>query len=229
MNISFPKFLAVMLLPLIGGACQSPAQFDRSAFLEHQPKSILVLPPLDETLEVDASYGSLSTLTKPLAERGYYVFPVAVVDAMMRANGLPMPADMHQVSLTKLNEIFAPDAVLYVTVKNWGTSYQVLNSQSAVTLEARLVDARSGVTLWSGEHTEIEGTANNGNSLYGLLAIAIVNQVVTSISDPSVAMSSQTADRLFSTSNGGLLPGPYHPEHEQAIADAQQHRQESMR
>jgi hypothetical protein len=229
MNIPIPKLLAVLVLPLITGACQSPAQFDRSAFLEHQPKSILVLPPLDETLEVDASYGSLSTLTKPLAERGYYVFPVAVVDAMMRSNGLPMPSDMHQVSLAKLNQIFAPDAVLYVTVKNWGTSYQVLNSQSAVTLEARLVDARSGVTLWSGEHTEIDGTANHGDSLYGLLAIAIVNQVVTSISDPSVAMSSQAADGLFNTSNGGLLPGPYHPEHEQAIADAQQRRQELVR
>jgi hypothetical protein len=40
-------------------------------------------------------YIYLSTLTKPLAEKGYYVLPVAVIDQFLKENGLPTPAEMN--------------------------------------------------------------------------------------------------------------------------------------
>jgi hypothetical protein len=205
--------LAVLL---VASACQS-TPYDYSALVESNPKSILVLAPLDETLEVDATYGALSTLTRPLAEQGYYVFPVAMVDQVMRSNGLPDPADMHQVPLAKLKEIFEPDAVLYVTVSNWGTSYQVINSQTAVTLQARLIDARTGTTLWQGASTVAQNSGGSG--LGGMLASALVSQVVSSASDPSRDLSAQAAHTLLRQTNRGLLPGPYDPEHASAIQD----------
>ena len=94
-------FLA-LALPLITIGCATPTPVDHTAFLEHVPRSILVLPPLDETMETEACAGSLSTISRPLAERGYYVFPVAMVDLMMRENGLPTAYEMHQVPLCRL-------------------------------------------------------------------------------------------------------------------------------
>ncbi len=220
MKTTIPIRLALLLLPLIGFACQAAPKFDYSTYLEHQPRSILVLPPLDETLEVNASYGSLSTLTRPLVERGFYVFPVALVDAVLRQNGLPTPGEMHQVPLSKLREVFDPDAVLYVTVSNWGTSYQVINSQSAVTLRGVLVDASTGTELWHGEQTAARGSGDGGGGLAGLLAAAVVNQIATSISDPSRGISEQAAGMLFGNPNVGLLLGPYHPDHEAGIVQA---------
>jgi hypothetical protein len=55
----------------------------------HPPRSILMLPPLNESTAVEATWGYLSTVTQPLAERGFYVFPVAVIDQFLKENGLP--------------------------------------------------------------------------------------------------------------------------------------------
>ena len=44
--------------------------------------------PLNASPDVKATYSYLSTVTRPLAERGYYVFPVAVVDQVLKDNGL---------------------------------------------------------------------------------------------------------------------------------------------
>ncbi len=66
------------------------------------------------TLETDsvATYGWLSTVTRPLAEAGNYVFPVAVVDELLRQNGMQTPGEMHTVPLDKVREIIGADASL---------------------------------------------------------------------------------------------------------------------
>lgn len=211
---------AAVLLALGVSACATPPGYDYSAWLEHPPRSILVLPPLDETVETDACYGALSTVTRPLVERGFYVFPVAVVDAMMRENGLPTAWEMHQVPLEKLREVFDPDAVLYLEVTSWGTSYHVLASNTTVALSGVLVDAETGVEIWSGAHVGVKGSGDGGGGLGGMLAAALVNQVATSVSDPSRDVSSQTAWSLFHDSRTGWLPGPLHPDHEVGLEQA---------
>ena len=65
-----------LLLPLfLLAACQTAPkeEHDYQAYLEHMPRSILVLPPLDTTANVHACYGWLGSVTRPLVERGYYV------------------------------------------------------------------------------------------------------------------------------------------------------------
>ncbi|MEM7200532.1 MAG: GNA1162 family protein [Planctomycetota bacterium] len=197
-------------------ACASTPPFDYSIWLQNPPRSILVLPPIDNTIEPLACYGCLSTVTQPLAERGFYVFPVAVVDAMMRENGLPTPNDMHSVPLAKLREIFAPDAVLYLTVSEWGTSYQVVSSVSSVAIAGRLVDARTGTEIWRGQHRLAQGSGGGGN-LIGMLASALVTQVARSVNDPSRQLSSVVSGEMFANPRNGLLPGPYHDGHEAAL------------
>lgn len=60
--------------------CAQPTKTDYSAYKQSKPKSILVLLPQNSTTEVQASHGLLSQTMLPLAEAGYYVFPVAVVN-----------------------------------------------------------------------------------------------------------------------------------------------------
>jgi hypothetical protein len=216
--------LAAVLIVL--GSCASTTKRDDRAFLEHVPRSILVLPPLDETMETEATYGCLSTITRPLAERGYYVFPVALVDMMMRENGLPTPYEMHQVSLEKLDEVFHPDAVLYLTVKDWGTSYKVLASVTRVTIEGVLVDVDSGEEIWHASGSAERNSNDSSNGIIGMLASAVANQIATSISDPSRDVSMQASWSLFSNRDSGLLYGPYHPDHEQELEQARRRAKE---
>ena len=121
---------SVAALLLAGCAAQKP--FDYTNYRQHPPRSILVLPPLNQSTAVEATYGYLSTVTRPIAELGYYVFPVAVVDQFLKENGLPSAGEMHQVPLNKVAEILGADAVLFVTVEEYGTKFQVLNSATIV-------------------------------------------------------------------------------------------------
>ena len=60
------------------------------------------------------------------------MFPVAVIDAFLKENGMPTPGEMHKVSLARVREVTGADAVLYVTLEDWGQHYNVVSSQTVV-------------------------------------------------------------------------------------------------
>ena len=108
--------------------------------MKAKPASILVLPPLNTSVDVAASAAVLSQATLPLAESGYYVVPVAVMEETFRQNGLTTPDDIHAVPAARLREIFGADAALYMTVKEYGASYKVVSSDVTVSIDATLLD-----------------------------------------------------------------------------------------
>jgi hypothetical protein len=209
----FKSVLTLSVLSMLGGCAASVAKQDYTNYRRSKPASILVLPPVNHSPDIKATYGFLSTVTRPLAEGGYYVFPVALVDQTFKENGLQNPAEMHEAPLNKLREIFGADAVLYITIESYGASYKVLTSDTVVTAKARLTDSKTGELLWSGDATASSAeTDNNSNlGLAGLLVKAIVKQVVSSAVDQGHDISKITSARLLSPKPNGLLYGPRSP------------------
>ena len=206
-------FSTLIASTLLLGGCANRQPYDYSAFKEARPASILVLPPLNSSPDINATYSMLSQTTAPLAESGYYVFPVALVDETFKQNGLTAPADIHTVSIDKLREIFGADAALYINVKRYGTSYAVIASETRVTAEGKLVDLRTGNTLWSGEATasSAEGD-NNSGGLIGMLVKAAVRQIVETVSSQGHVIAGRTSARLLSAGRpNGILYGPRSP------------------
>lgn len=209
-----PRVIGTLAVGLLLAACaaspDTPAEPPLKGF---KPTSILVLPPLDDTFEVAASYAYLPTVTRPLAERGYYVFPVAVVERIMRDNGLSEPAQMHQVPLRKLGEIFGADAVLYLTLSKWGSSYKVIVSSTEVAVEAKLVDTKSGTEIWEGRASAADSSGSGNGKLAEMLIGALVRQVVAANIDNSPQVARQANYSLFNGWRKGLPVGPYHPDY----------------
>ena len=96
---------AVWLALVILVGCAAPSQPDQSAFRNSRPTSILVLPPVNQSTDIRGSLSFLATVTQPLSEAGYYVFPVAMVEATFKENGLPLPDQIHEAPLSKLQSI----------------------------------------------------------------------------------------------------------------------------
>jgi len=202
-------FLVLACLQLTTG-CISPP--DYSAFRDHPPRSILLLPPLNNSVAVNASYSWLTTATAPLAETGYYVFPVAMVDAFMKDNGLPSPGEMHEVSIAKLGEVYGADSVLYVTIEDWGQKYIVISSNTVVKVKATLVDVATASQLWQWEINHQESSGGTGN-LIADAVIAIVEQIADTITDQTHDTARRANFLLFHNEKTGLPYGPYHPKH----------------
>lgn len=173
---------------------------------ESHPKSILVLPARNTTTSVDATNNFRYTITKPLAEKGYYVFPVHLVDSFFKSENLSDAELIRSISVKKLKEIFNADAILYVDINAWDTGYSVVSSYVDVGLSFSLVDANTGIEIWQNNAYAYSYKGLDGNNgLIGLVVSAI-----------AVAINTGTDyNKLSSVANlhGTIqLPyGKYHP------------------
>ena len=211
---------AAALVALLAGCVSPPPAHDYTAFKEADPHSIIILPPLNNTPEVIAPYSVMTQMVAPIAESGFYVFPVAVVEQTFKGNGLIVASDVHQVSVDKLHSIFGADSALYITVEEYGTSYVVISSETAVTVSASLVDLRTGVQLWQGKAraSSAEQQNNSGGGLVGMLVVAAINQIAETITDKGFEIAAITSSRLLSSDTyNGLLYGPRSPSYGQPV------------
>ncbi|MDD5141644.1 MAG: DUF799 family lipoprotein [Verrucomicrobiales bacterium] len=203
----------VLALSLMLTGCVSQKPYDYTNFHAHPPRSILVLAPLNESTAVEGTYGYLSTVTFPLAEMGYYVYPVSLTDQFLKENGMPTAGEMHQVPLDKVREIIGADAVLYLTLKQYGSKYQVISSVTTVQVQGKLVDTRTGLVLWEGTGLGQQGSGGSGNLIADMI-IALGAQAINSSGDHAHAVCPMANTMMFTPKDHGLLYGPYHPKTE---------------
>jgi hypothetical protein len=194
---------------LFSAGCRTQEPYDYTLYRSHMPRSILVLPPTNESMEVLGPYACLSTVSQPIAERGYYVFPVALVDAYMKENGCPTPTEMQSVAPAKLREHFGADAVLYLRVLSWGTSYQVINSSTSVSVEGRLVDLATETEIWTGTWQVARNSMQGQDNVIVMLLAAVIQQIADTTVDAAHDLAANTAEPWIA-SDHGLLPGPRH-------------------
>lgn len=211
MSLRRTATLAIAAAVLLLGGCATRQPYDYTAFKANRPASLVVLPPLNQSPDVKGGIGVLAQVTGPLAEAGYYVLPVSLVDESFRENGLTAANDIHDVPPAKLREVFGADAVVYLNVKRYGTSYAVLSSETAVAVEGRIVDLRSGDLLWKGEAfaSSKESEGANQAGLVGLLVKAVINQIIATTTDHSFTYAGMASSRLLGPGVfNGVLPGP---------------------
>ena len=149
-------------------------------------------------------------MTRPLAELGYYVFPVVLVDHFFKENGMPTPGEMVQAPLEKIREIIGADAVLYITLKQYGTRI----SSSAAPLPCGRRPARG----------HADGDAPLGGHARGAAGFRRigeyprrrdrrrVGQVIGHSTDQARDIAGQ-ANAQFAIEGRGLLYGPYSPKY----------------
>ena len=199
---------------VLAGCATPPTPYDYSAFQRAKPASLLVMPPLNGSPDVKATPAMWASATLPLAEAGYYVLPVTLVDETFRQNGVETPDDAQNIPLPKLRDFFGADAAVYIKVTKYGTSYAVVSSETRVEAEAKVVDLRSGELLWQGKAaaSSAEQQQQNQGGLIGLLVAAVVQQIVGTASDAAYNYAGIASGRLLGAPRyNGILAGPRSP------------------
>jgi hypothetical protein len=216
-------FIAPLLVAtaFLGGCATRAVPYDYSAFMQAKPASLLVMPPVNDSPDVKATSGVWSHATLPLAEAGYYVLPVTLVDETFRQNGITTAHEAAEVPYPKLRDFFGADAAVYIRVKRYGTSYVVVSSETRVEVEARIVDLRTGQLLWQGSAvaSSAEQQQSNQGGLIGLLVVAIVKQIVGTATDAAYNYAGIANQRMLGAPRfNGVLPGPRSPMYGQVPA-----------
>jgi hypothetical protein len=204
--------IAAVALALLAGCAAAPPKKDYAKLVAADPRSILVVPVVNKSVDVDAPAYFLSTLPVPVAERGYYVFPVNLVKRLLEDEGLSDASLVHSADPVRLCNLFGADAVLLVSIERWDAKYVVITTQVTVGLEYALKDGKTGETLWTDKRT-VAYSSNSGGGGGGLgsLIAAVVSAAVTKAA-PNYMPLARQANALAMTFPGpGFPAGPYLP------------------
>lgn len=195
---------------LVAGCATAPPAKDMSRFQAVAPRSLLVVPVVNQSVDVTASDYFLSTVSVPLAEKGYYVFPVHLVKRVLEDDGLADAMLVHSAPAEKLGSMFGADAILYVTIEGWDARYYVLNTTVTVQIAYLIKDGRSGETLWRHRQKMVytPQNTNTGHPLANLIVMA-VNAVATKMAPNYMPLARQANAISFAYPGPGIPPGPY--------------------
>lgn len=208
--LRFIRTIASLICIAALSACvTAPVHKDYSAIRTEQPRSILVVPAINKSVEVNAPDYFLTTIAKPLAERGYYVFPVNLVKRLMEDDGLGDADMVHAEEPQRLGKMFGTDAVMYISIEQWNAKYLVFNTAVTVSLKYSLKSASTGNTLWENAQTLVYQPQNNsGGGIAGLIAQAIVAAMAKAAPN-YMPLAHQANARAIYTKGQGLPAGPY--------------------
>lgn len=204
------KLMLCFLIIVLTGCAGPPVKKDLSAFIAAAPRSILVVPAINKSLDVDAPNYLLSTLTVPLAEKGFYVFPVNTAKFILEQEGLYEGERIHQQPPETLANMFGADVVLYVTINRWDAKYAIIAATVTVEFEYRMV-ARDGTEIWNATQAMQYSPQNNnssGNPLVDLLAAA-VSAAITRAAPNYLPLTQQANQMVFVLGPNAIPNGPY--------------------
>lgn len=205
---------ATVLAATLACGCTSHPPRDRTAFLAAKPVTLLVLPPVNKSVDVTATAAVWAQATRPLAEAGYYVLPITVVDEMFKQNGVDSAHSAAEVPIAKLREVFGADAAVYLEIRDYGTKYMLIESTTKVSLATRIVDLRSGALLWDGTAMARSSSSSGGGGIAGMLAGAIITQVINDSTDAAYGKAGEADQELLGLDGDrGIPPGPRSPKY----------------
>ena len=201
--------VAVIAAAGIGGCATKPVEKDMSAFRAAAPRSILVIPAVNKSLDVDAPNYMLSALSLPLAEKGYYVFPVNTTKVVLQQEGFYEGEQIRQQPTQSLAKLFGADSVLYVTINRWDAQYAILATTVTVEFDYRLV-YKDGTEIWSAQQKLVYSPQNNsGGSPLATLVAAALTAAMTRAAPNYMPLTRQANNQVLVLGPNALLDGPY--------------------
>jgi hypothetical protein len=203
---------ALILSATLAGCATAPAPKNYAAFRTENPRSILVVPALNNTLNVPAPDFFLSTISRPFAERGYYVFPAHMVQRVMQDDGLADAGLIHGADASRMGRLFGCDSVLYVTIQQWDSKYVVISTQTTVRFDYALKSCKTGAVLWQDTQTMVYSPQANsgGNPLAALIAQAVLAAIEKGAPN-YMPLTMQANAQAAGLPGQGLPAGPYLP------------------
>jgi hypothetical protein len=175
------------------------------------PNVILVFPPINESTAADAKDYYSTTIAEPLAESGFYVLPIEVINDILQSQGLYDIENIDNLPLKKFNEYFGADAVLLTKILKWDTNYYVIGGNVTVSVDFKLISTKTSEILWEYNGTIVVNTSGDDGGAKGLAGL-IVAIATTAIKTAITDYTPQARKANFQALNS--IPfGKYHKKH----------------
>ncbi len=207
--------IIITVLLLLVTACAPNTTTKLKAFpgmYEEKPTTLLVFPPMNQSTAAEAKEYYNTTIAEPLTLNGYYVLPLEIVSDILKSEGYSDTELLIDVPPQQFRDHFGADAVMFITIKGWDTSYYVVGGKVSVTICYVLKSTETAETLWSYENTLAVDTSGGDYSSAGLAGL-VVSLVETAV---KTAMTDYVpvAKKLNTVAVTRMPAGKYSPAYE---------------
>ncbi len=117
-----PLILVAALLCSCGTVNQITRESQYAAMYENMPVTILVMPPINNTANVEAKDLLYTSISRPLAEAGYYVISPLLAMDILKAESAYDAELFIDKPLTTFRNYFGADAVVFSQIDTWAKS-----------------------------------------------------------------------------------------------------------
>jgi hypothetical protein len=138
---------------------------------------------------------------------GYYIMPTEVTTPLLRAEGLVDSELLVNAPLNKFKELMGADAVLFVKIKKWDTSYYVIGGHMTVSLDLMMKSTVTSEIIWQYDGTFTVDTTVRGGSGWAGLIVQVVGTAIKTAGTDYVPIAARANGVALSS----LPYGKYHP------------------
>ena len=131
-----------------GGAHHSVAP----DYKDRAPRSIAVLPILNETVSLKAPEMFRPILLNKVSLKGYETPPLAFIDGRLREKEIREAGQVNTLTPQELGNLLGVDALLYAYVTEFSTTYLLAYASMTVGARFELKDTKTGEKLWESDH-----------------------------------------------------------------------------
>ncbi len=204
--------VVIVALAFMAACAPQMKKKDYTKFRAENPKSILILPVVNNTVDVDAPRYFLATVSVPVSERGYYVFPVNLVRGVMNEEGLSDANLVHNADPVVLGDLFGADAILYISIEHWETQYIIISATTIVSFTYVLKSGRTGEEIWREKTTMQYSPQASGGGVGGLIGQAVA-AAIQKAAPNYMPLARQANAKTITFPGIGFPAGPYDENH----------------
>lgn len=117
------KAICILALAALLSSCGTSSQLTRAdqyaAMYEEKPVTLLVMPPINNTTNVEAKEYLYTSISRPLAEAGYYVVSPHLAMDILKAESAYDAELFVDKPLNTFREFFGADAVVFSEINKW--------------------------------------------------------------------------------------------------------------
>lgn len=185
------KSIYLLLVSALLASCISPTNLTRSKnypkMYENKPVAILVMPPINKTVNVEAKEYFYTSMAMPLCEKGYYVISPFLAMDLLKSESAYDSEMFIENNLSSFKEVFGADAVLFTTINRWSKS--AIGSTITVNIEYTLRSTTSNEILFNrkGELMVDTSVSSGGGGLLGLVVDMAASAINTALTDKVIA------------------------------------------
>lgn len=197
------------IIALVLTSCETTTRLSQyPKMYDEHPVTLLVMPPINNTTNVEAKDLLYTSISKPLAEAGYYVISPLLSYEVLR-NESAYDAELFiDKPLNKFGEFFGADAVVFSTIETWAKQglgirtvlhYTIKSTHTNEVVFDRTCDL----------YLDFDNSSSSTSGFGALLDLAVA-AIKTAISDHIVA-ARKANNYVFKD----IPRGKYHPDFDQ--------------